>query len=162
MRASLCLSALLLSGWVSAACDVRPMGEEQGFPSMRAALDRAHSLVGDASVRTDTEYVGVIARRQDGYAISFFRGCAGEDSFELRVPPTQRVVAIWHTHGRPGLFRDRFSHEDAALVRTLRVPMILLLPDGDARVLRVREASRPSRRSLARAVGYEGRPLPAR
>ncbi len=143
-----------------AICEVQPIGVERGFDSVRVTLDFAHEKVGAESVRTDTEFVGTVTRDDDGYGITLFRGCAGEDGFRLRLGSVHQLVAIWHTHGRPGWLRERFSFEDVRLVRRLGVPMILLLPDGRARVLNVRDARFAGRQRLARVSGVAGRPLP--
>ncbi len=143
-----------------AICDVQPIGVEHGFDSVTRALGFAHERVGAESVRTDTEFVGTLTRGKDGYTMTFFRGCAGEDGFRLRVGTGQRLIAVWHTHGRPGWLRERFSFEDVKLVQQLGVPMILILPDGRARVLNVRDAQRGGRQRLLRVSGVPGRPLP--
>lgn len=159
------LSATLFSTSAVAACKIErfdQLGDQ--LESVQAALSLAHQRIGAESIEDDTEYVGVIWKNADGFAITAGRGCEGGDSFEFRLRPKAgyQVAALWHTHGAPGPFRKMFSPEDGHFVRHTGLPSYLLTASGAVKILHPETLpSRPKWLRLpgsrtSRMQGYEG------
>jgi hypothetical protein len=171
MRQRFLIAALLLVVSIAPvaghACVQRVKTElaPETFASELDALRALANQVLNDSITYDVEFAGALYRnRFDGVRASIGRGCPGVDSIEFTVPHLdgEPPIAYWHTHGRDGFARDRFSPDDAELVRREGRPFYLITPRGKIRVLdayRVtRDAPVRSRRSLLREqVGYVGR-----
>jgi hypothetical protein len=153
----------------AAACErVNTALTARTFPTAVDALRAMAERVLDESVTYDVEFAGALySTPPHGVRVSVGRGCPGADSIEFAVPRIdgQSPIAYWHTHGRDGYARDRFSPDDAALVLREQRPFYLITPRGKIRVLEPDMAKRrhafvASRRSVLRGpVGYAGRPV---
>ena len=137
---------------------------ERYHPNIRTLLDHLSQVAVPSSRRSDREHVGAIFQRHDGfYTASHGAAPNGRDEVSFRVPRLSghTLVAYWHTHGRDGWFRDRFSETDARLVQRTGRPFYLFTPGGDIRVLApgaLRHGRASGRRSLLGrgAQGYGG------
>ena len=153
----------------AAACErVKTALTSQTFATAVDALRAMAESVLDESVTYDIEFAGALySTPPHGVRVSVGRGCPGADSIEFAVPRVDghSPIAYWHTHGRDGFARDRFSPDDAALVLREQRPFYLITPRGQIRVLEPHTAKRrpafvASRRSVLRGpVGYPGRPV---
>ena len=108
------------------------------------------------SIEEDREYFGaVLADAAGRFWATSGRGGSGANAFSMKVRlrAGYHIVAFWHTHGRPGHARDRFSDNDAELVRQHAAPLYLVTPRGQIRVLtplHMAEAPRRAARSTVR------------
>lgn len=169
VRGASVVALLTMSAGAAAACDerVKTILTDRTFATELDALRTLASMVLDESVTYDVEFAGALyAHGTAGVRVSLGRGCPGADSIVFTVPRLdgERPTAYWHTHGRGGFERDRFSPDDAALVLREQRPFYLITPRGEIRVLDTRTATRrafvASRRSTLREpVGYAGRPV---
>jgi hypothetical protein len=153
----------------AAACErVKTALTSQTFTTSVDALRAMAKSVLEESLTYDVEFAGALySTPPHGVRVSVGRGCPGADSIEFAVPRLdgQAPIAYWHTHGRHGFARDRFSPDDAALVLREQRPFFLITPRGEIRVLEPDTAKRrpafvASRRSVLRGpIGYAGRPV---
>ncbi len=131
---------------------VRTRVTSASFGSIEAAV-RAHAMARlDDSAALDREWVGGVLRGPDGrYRVTEGVGCPGQDTVTFSVPTASGgdVVAFWHTHGGPGIARDRFSPDDARIVQKTGLDFFLMTPNGALKVLRPEHA----RRRAAQYVG---------
>ena len=108
------------------------------FVSVLNAVQMAGGHYLEPSKRTDREYVGGILKSDDGsYRYTAGHAESRDDavSFRVSVQSGYRLVAFWHTHGRPGRARELFSAKDANLVTEQGLPFYLITPTGRIRVL---------------------------
>jgi hypothetical protein len=108
------------------------------FPSELAAVRALAATVLADSVAGDIEFAGGLYHLRDGgIRVSVGRGCPGADTIRFAVPLLDGAapVAYWHTHGRDGFARERFSPDDARLVLNTRCPFYLITPRGQIHVL---------------------------
>lgn len=112
----------------------------------------------DRSVQQDREYIAPILQTVDGFVGVVTIGERGHNRFRLRITIAAggRLVALWHTHGKPGYARELFSPADTQFSNRLGLPSYLTTPAGETRVFlpgaptpTVRDASR---RVLPRGV----------
>ena len=160
------LMFLVLGAHAYGACEARRLADLQPvFADVSEALAAAQTRFSWESARLDVEFVGGIVRTPAGLLVSAYRGCSGRDEFRLRMADTERLVALWHTHGAPGRLRSYFSETDGELVRRLGKPLYLLSGVHAAKVLRPQDVVAPAARlSLRgalrqRVVGYTGSPV---
>ena len=155
-------SAMVLGTLVSASppaaleCGVvHTRATAASFASIEAAV-RAHATARlDDSVAFDREWVGGVLRGADGrYRVTEGVGCPGQDTVTFAVPVIKGsdVVAFWHTHGAPGIARDRFSPDDARVVLATGRNFFLMTPNGSLKVLRPEHARRPAAQYLGAMV----------
>jgi hypothetical protein len=90
----------------------------------------------DRSVQQDREYIAPILQTAEGFIGVVTVGEPGHDRFRLRITTSaaERLVALWHTHGKPGYARELFSTADTQLANRLGLPSYLTTPDGETRV----------------------------
>ena len=128
---------------------------------LSAAIDLAERFL-TASMLEDREHVGAILRDKAGHFWATHGiGGISQDTVTFSIPKTQssEIVAFWHTHGRSGFARNLFSPDDVNIVRSHGVPLYLLAPNGDVKILR-RDLLHPGSRSGIRrrsALGIPGR-----
>jgi len=127
------------------------------FMDVSGALHAIRDRVLDQSRREDREYVGGILGTPSGevrYTIG--RAAAGVDrvTFGVPVPTNRRLIGFWHTHGRHGVLRNRFSKEDAEIVTQTGLPLYLITPAGEIRELGLNDVHRSKRggRSLLKSA----------
>lgn len=110
------------------------------FESELSAMRMLAATVLPDSIAEDVEFAGALYRLDDGeIRVSVGRGCPGADTITFAAPLLDGVapIAYWHTHGRDGYARDRFSPNDARLVLNTRCPFYLITPRGQIHVLDV-------------------------
>ncbi|MEE8042076.1 MAG: DUF4329 domain-containing protein, partial [Pseudomonadales bacterium] len=108
------------------------------FESILYAVQSAGRQYHEPSRRTDREYVGGILKNNDGryrYTAGHAESRDNAVSFRVSVQSGYRLVAFWHTHGRPGRARELFSAKDANLVTEQGLPFYLITPTGCIRVM---------------------------
>ena len=110
------------------------------------------------SVRDDREYTAAIVSDTNGYSVQIEVSEPGLDVawMTIRLKAGQSLVGLWHTHGRRGFGRERFSAADVALGRRLGVTMYLTNPKGQLRRLDPprRENGRPSQPEQGTLLGH--------
>lgn len=160
------LLATTLLYWSSyaMACEVKFDASIGTFENYSSLFMYIKSEVLPVSIATDTEYVGLVYRHRNGLHSVLARGCPGADQFSFKYKRNTNLVSVWHTHGAPGYLREAFSPEDAILVQILEVPLYLISPSGNVRVLGLASAARSPQRltepgSMITALGYSGNSL---
>jgi Domain of unknown function (DUF4329) len=129
------------------------------FVSIEAAVRANATARLDDSVTFDREWVGGVLRGPDGrYSVTEGVGCRGHNTVKFTVPTTKgsELVAFWHTHGSPGIARDRFSPDDARVVLTTRREFFLMTPDGALKVLRPAHVRQPAAQYIGATVHDRG------
>ena len=138
---------------------VRTHATPASFVSVEAAVRAQATARLDDSVAFDREWVGGVLRGSDGlYRVTEGVACSGHDTVRFTVPRPKGtdVVAFWHTHGGPGIARDRFSPDDAHLVLTTRREFFLMTPNGALKVLRPAHARQPAAQYIGATVHDTG------
>lgn len=101
-----------------------------------AALDAVNTF-NPRSIDEDREFIGTIVETRHGYQYSVHAGDIHDDEVKatVRVAHSERLVAMWHTHGAHGRGRHIFSPTDHALVEQLDVPFYMASSRGELRRL---------------------------
>jgi len=152
IRFNLAIVALIVSlCWQSAAsADIikTQMLTARSYDShLAAAIDLAEQFL-TSSILEDREHVGAILRDAAGrYWATHGKGGVSQDTvtFSIPKPSDSEIVAFWHTHGRAGFARTLFSPDDVKIVRSTRLPLYLLAPNGDIKILREDLLTGPAR-----------------
>jgi len=114
---------------------------------LAAVIDLAKQFL-TLSILEDREHVGAILRDAGGrYWATHGRGGVSQDTvtFSIPKPSDSEIVAFWHTHGRAGFARSLFSPDDVKIVRSTNLPLYLLAPNGDIKILRKDLLTGPAR-----------------
>lgn len=135
--------ALLIVGFLTACAGqgtgALPMMQQSMLASSDelSAVQAAVARFNPHSIREDREYIGSVIRKNQEYYFMVAGGQPGQDAVSARlvVPAGYELVALWHTHGGPGLHRDLFSPEDVALVERTGLPFYMADASGTLRVL---------------------------
>lgn len=147
---ALILAALPALGGANTAVLKTQSFKESRFDSEVAAIQAAADAFLAHSRATDAEFVGGVLRARDGnYRLTVGRGEAGQDSITYAVGRRagEMLLALWHTHGTSGPGRNFFSPRDVRLVQEHRLPLYLITPSGQIRVLVPEEAALGARRA---------------
>ncbi len=115
--------------------------ENQAFPRIKAALDVLSKSYHQRSIREDREFMAAILEENGVYRVTVQAGRRGKDKVRMEIPlkKSQTLVALWHTHGAPGLRRELYSATDSRTVTTTGVPFYLSTSLGKLKVLGERE-----------------------
>ena len=113
---------------LDSGCSIQAMA----FSSIEAAVGVLSQCYYKPSLREDREYIAAILEANGVFKIAVQTGRRGKDEVTLRIrrKKSQKLVALWHTHGAQGFARDHFSPTDTALVNRLSVPFFLTDPAG--------------------------------
>ena len=109
--------------------------QNKTFTSIESAVfDLSHCYL-ESSLREDREYMAAILNEADIYSVIVQQGTRSRDHVSLKFNRrvSQLFVAMWHTHGAPGLARDLFSVADTTLVNKIQIPFYLTDPTGQIR-----------------------------
>lgn len=122
------------------ACEPR----QQLFSDELAAVMMLGACYNARSADEDREYLAAILTASDGYRFVVQPATAGAHQVRLRFHrlPGEVLVALWHTHGRPGVHRQLFSPRDTQLAASLDVPFYLSDPWGALRIFRPGDRAR--------------------
>jgi len=134
--------------WLGGSTNRVPAGN-QVYATELGAVIAAVNRYNPVSIAEDREFIGAILVGDAGYIFTVSAGKRGQDrvSARIEVPEGFEVSAFWHTHGRAGPLRDRFSNLDSQLVLTWNKPFYLATPGGRLRVLQPDAARRAPTRS---------------
>ncbi len=111
--------------------------ESQAFPCIESAVYVLSVSYHQTSIREDREYIAAILKANGVYRVQVHAGSPGNDSVSMKIrrKKGQALVALWHTHGRPGPMREWYSATDSKTVRTTGLPFYLTTPLGKIKVL---------------------------
>ena len=81
------------------------------------------------SIKLNAEFYGVILSDEDGVLThTVDRSSRGKEliTFSIKRKPSQKIVAIWHTHGSHGAKKKYFSKYDTAAAVSYSVPIYMM------------------------------------
>lgn len=116
---------------------------EQGYSSILEAVKAASDRYNPLSIATDTEHFGAILRTMGNsptstprFTYSHSAARRGQDSFRFKVKLVkgEKLVAIWHTHGRRHPVHRFFSASDVTTAHKLGLPFYLADYTGSLKV----------------------------
>lgn len=147
---ALILVALPALGGANASVLKTESFKEFRFASEVEAIQAAADAFLSRSRAKDAEFVGGILLSTGGrYRLTVGEGQKGQDSITYAVGrrADEMLLALWHTHGTSGPGRNFFSPQDVRLVQEHGLPLYLITPAGQIRVLVPEAAAVRARRA---------------
>lgn len=127
----------LLAGCATTKQSATSDFSELAFPTEISAVIHASKTYRPLSQTEDVEYMGAIIRDINGkfiYSVANNRRGGDQIKINIKLKRGWKVIAFWHTHGKPSGYREYFSDTDTELVNKTGKPLYLATPTGRLKV----------------------------
>lgn len=126
------------------------------------AAAAASGIFNPYSIEQDREVGGGIIRQPNGkYRYTYTLGNQRQGTVSMRIGkrPDEELVAMWHTHGAQGSFRQYFSPRDLQTATETGVPMYMTDHNGALRYVKPGTRKQFVYDKHNKTYGHEGTPV---